>query len=315
MLVRALGREGPLISPVGLGGWEAGGGRTWGPNSSDDDVVAVLCRGFDEGATWIDTAEVYAKGRSEEVVGRALAARPDVMVFTKVGPRPDGTGIRAEDVARAAEASLVRLGRDVIDLYQVHWRDPDVPLEETWTGMAELVQRGLVRHIGLSNFGAADVLRCERIRHVDALQIQGSLLYRDELATTLATCRDNGTGVLCYGPLAYGLLAGDGRTTYSDWRSGTYNLDDFFVVENVERFFSADALPRMHDYVARLRTLAAELGRSPVELALGWLLAQDGVSGVIVGTRDADHVVENVRAGHHRPAPTDVARLEAITTP
>jgi methylglyoxal reductase len=313
--VGALGREGPEISPVGLGGWQAGGGRTWGPNADDDDVVAVLCQGFDEGATWLDTAEVYARGRSEEVVGRALAARPDALVFTKVGPRPDGTGVRASDVARAAEASLVRLRRDVIDLYQVHWRDPDVPLEETWTAMADLVDRGLVRHIGLSNFGEEDVLRCEQIRHVDALQIQGSLLYREELAMTLETCRANGTGVLCYGPLAYGLLAGGDPTTYRDWRSGTYNLDDFFVAENVERFFSAEALPRMHDYVARLRELAAQLDRSPVELALGWLLAQDGVSGVIVGTRDAKHVVQNVRAGRRRLAPADLERLEAIPAP
>jgi methylglyoxal reductase len=313
--VGLLGREGPKISPVGLGGWQAGGGRTWGPNVSDDDVVAVLCQGFDEGATWLDTAEVYAQGRSEEVVGRALAARPDAMVFTKVGPRPDGTGVRAADVARAAEASLARLGRDVIDLYQVHWRDPEVPLEETWTGMADLVDRGLVRHIGLSNFDAADVLACERIRHVDALQIQGSLLYREELARAVATCRDNGTGVLCYGPLTYGLLAGGEPAAYTDWRSGTYNLDDFFVAENVERFFSAEALPRMRDYVARLRALAVELGRSPVELALGWLLAQEGVSGVIVGTRAARHVVENVRAGQYRLAPADLARLEAIPTP
>lgn len=292
-----LGADGPQISTIGLGGWEAGGGGTWGPNESDVKVIDALRRGFDEGATWVDTAEVYAKGRSEKVVGRALADRPETLVFTKVAPRPDGSGAGAGQVIAAIEGSLRRLKRDVIDLYQLHWRDPDVPIEETWTAMTTLVDRGLVRFIGLSNVGPDDVRLCESLRHVDSLQVQGSLLYRSELDWALPLCRPVGTAVLCYGSLAYGLLGERTAVGYSDWRSGTYGMDDFFVADNYRRLFSPGALPRMRGYVKRLAAVAEDLGLSTVQLSLAWLLAQPGVTGAIVGSRDVAHTLENVRAG------------------
>lgn len=312
---RRLGAQGPEISVIGLGGWEAGGGRTWGPNASDEHVIAALRSGFDAGIDWIDTAEVYAQGGSETIVGRALVGYPGVRVFTKVGPQPDGTGVRRDEVARAVEGSLERLGRDAIDLYQVHWRDPDVAIEETWEAMAALAERGLVRHVGLSNVPVEDLERCAAIRHVDSLQPQGSLLFRDELEEALPACRRLGTGVVCYGPLAFGLLAGGvPEGGYTDWRSGTYGMDDFFVAENYERFFSSEALPRQRRRVEALRPVAAELGLTVPQAALAWLLARDGVTGAIVGSRSSAHIAENLEAARTALAPADIERIEGAVT-
>ncbi|WP_273654494.1 aldo/keto reductase [Cellulomonas fimi] len=308
--MRTLGAHGPTISPVGLGGWQAGGGRTWGPNSSDREVVSALRTGFDAGADWIDTAEVYAQGRSEEIVGRAVAPYPDVRVFTKVGPQPDGTGVRAAEVVRAAEGSLRRLGRDVLDLYQVHWRDHEVPIEETWTAMLGLVDRGLARWVGLSNVTREDLDACARIGHVDSLQIQGSLLHRSELDWALPRCAELGTGVICYGPLAYGLLGGHRDGGYTDWRSGGYGMDDFFVEENFHRFFADDVTAEVGLAVSRVEAGAAELGLTAAQASLAWLLAQPGVTGVIAGSRNPAHILENVSAGSVTLTPEQLVALE-----
>ena len=295
-MARRLGSQGPHISEIGLGGWQAGGGATWGANTSDDEIVKVLREGFDEGASWIDTAEVYARGRSEEIVGRAVRNHPDVCVFTKLGPRPDGSGVRADEVAAGVVGSLRRLGREAIDLYQVHWRDSTVPMEETWTAMAALVDRGLVRWIGLSNVSAEDVITCARIRHVDSLQIQGSVLYTDELEWALPLGQRLGMGVLCYGPLGYGLLGSRSETIYRDWRSGTYGMDDFFVAENYERFFSEDKLSAHRATVRQIHRFAQNFNMSGVQLCLAWLLAKPGLTGAITGSRNSLHITENLQA-------------------
>ena len=133
----------------------------------------------DSGINWIDTAEVYGGGRSEELVGRALEGTRDVMVFTKVAPHPQGSGFNPSGVRGAAEKSLKRLSREAIDLLQLHWPDTTTPVEETWEAMSALVDDGLVRAIGVSNFGRDLIERCERIRHVDSLQPPFSMLRRE----------------------------------------------------------------------------------------------------------------------------------------
>ena len=148
---------------VGFGCWEAGG-TAWGPNESEDSVIEAILAGLDAGIDWVDTAEVYGDGVSETIVGRALAGRRDaVTVATKVGPSPEGTGFRPEEVRKACEQSLARLNTDRIDIYQLHWLDETgVPLEETWGAMSELVDAGLVRHIGVSNFEQKQIEVCDR---------------------------------------------------------------------------------------------------------------------------------------------------------
>jgi methylglyoxal reductase len=306
---RRLGLYGPAISPIGLGGWEAGGGRTWGPNSSDDEVVQALRTGFALGVNWVDTAEVYAQGHSEELIGEALRGVDDVLVFTKVGPQPDGTGVRRREIVRAVEGSLRRLKRDVIDVYQVHWRDQAVPLDETWEAMAQLVDDGLVRRIGLSNFNASDVERCERIRHVDSVQPQASLLYPDELERLQPTCERFGIGTVCYGSLAFGLLAAPVDRAFVDWRSGTYNMDDFFVAENYPRFFAPPARRRQMRRIEAVRELAMEFDLTPAQVAIAWLLAQSGVTGAIIGSRSTAHIQENVAAATVGLTHDQVARI------
>jgi aryl-alcohol dehydrogenase-like predicted oxidoreductase len=180
MRTRQLGSRGPKISVIGYGAWEAGG-DAWGPNDSEAAVIEAIQAGLDAGIDWIDTAEVYGDGVSERLVGKAIQGRrDDVVVATKVAPQPEGSGFRSDNVRKACEGSLERLGTDRIDLYQLHWPDPQAtPLEETWGAMAALQDEGKVGSIGVSNFDREQIERCLAIRHVDSLQPEFSMLNRE----------------------------------------------------------------------------------------------------------------------------------------
>jgi aryl-alcohol dehydrogenase-like predicted oxidoreductase len=290
---RALGWSGPMISVIGLGAWEAGG-TAWGSAPSDEQVIAAMRAGFDAGITWIDTAEVYGPGRSEELVGRAIEGLPHVMVFTKVGSSPRGSGYRPEQINAAVRASLHRLGREVIDLYQLHWPDEgEAPLEDAWAAMGDLVDAGLVRWIGVSNFTRDQLERCERIRHVDSLQPQLSMLWQERLPL-LPVCERNGTGVIVYGPLAYGLLGGGvtraTRFPPDDWRAGGHGLRAY------DQLFAPERLDANLAIVDALRPIAVRTAGSLARLALAWVLSKTGVTGAIAGSRSPEHVRENAEA-------------------
>jgi aryl-alcohol dehydrogenase-like predicted oxidoreductase len=297
MEMRQLGSAGPVISVVGFGAWEAGGTQ-WGPNESEATVIAAMRAALDAGMTWIDTAETYGKGTSEQLVGKAIQGRRDeLQVFTKVGPSPVGTGFRPDEVANAARESLRRLGTDHVDLYQLHWPDETgVPVEETWGAMASLVDEGLARHIGVSNFDRDLIERCEAVRHVDSLQNEFSLLRRGDLAELLPWLDDRGIGYLAYGPLGFGILSGglrpDHRFADDDWRSGSAEQD-----EDWEELFSPGRLPAHLERVERLRAVADRLGTTPAPLALRWAVDQVGVTAAIAGSRNAGHVRENAETG------------------
>lgn len=208
METKKLGSSGPELSVIGFGAWEAGG-DAWGANESEDSVIAAMHAALDAGITWMDTAEVYGSGRSEQLVGRAvMGRREDVLIATKVAPQPGGTGFRPDQVPAACEGSLRRLGVEHIDLYQLHWQDGEgVPIEDTWGAMAGLQDAGKVRHLGVSNFDRTLIERCEPIRHVDSLQQEFSLLTLDD-RDLIRWCGEVGTGVVSYGPLGFGLLTG-----------------------------------------------------------------------------------------------------------
>jgi aryl-alcohol dehydrogenase-like predicted oxidoreductase len=308
MQMRRLGSRGPEISVVGFGAWEAGG-DAWGPNPSDDRAVEAMRAGFDAGITWIDTAEVYGDGRSEELVARAIEdRRADVVVATKVAPRPEGTGFRGNEVRAACEASLKRLGTDVIDLYQLHWPDDDVPVEETWEAMAGLVEAGLVGHVGVSNFDRGLIERCEAIRHVDSLQPHFSMLHvrNREL---IAWCGEQGIGVVAYSPLAYGLLTGaidmDTEFDPEDWRSSTGN-------GAYRRFFAPGKRERSLAVTDGLRPVADRMGVTVSQVALAWTFHQPGVTAAIAGSRNPDHVRENAAAGDVELDDATLEELEGI---
>ena len=252
---------------------------------------------LDAGITWIDTAEVYGDGVSESLVGRAIAGRRDeVIVASKVAPQPEGSGVRPDRIAAACDASLARLGVDAIDLYQLHWPDDAVPVEESWGAMAALQDAGKVRWIGVSNFDRASIERCEGVRHVDSLQPEFSMLRRDQ-ADLVAWCGEHGTGVVSYGPLAFGLLTGaiTAATTFpeGDWRGQGGEPDDPDEVD----LFAPDVLPRALDLVDRLRPIAEGLGATLPQLALAWNVHQPGVTSAIAGSRNPEHVRANAAAG------------------
>jgi aryl-alcohol dehydrogenase-like predicted oxidoreductase len=296
MRTHRLGSQGPELSVVGYGAWEAGG-TAWGPNESDDSVIGAMRAALDAGITWIDTAEVYGDGVSESLVGRAIAGRRDeVIVASKVAPQPEGSGVRPDRIAAACDASLARLGLDAIDLYQLHWPDDAVPVEESWGAMAALQDAGKVRWIGVSNFDRASIERCEGVRHVDSLQPEFSMLRRDQI-DLVAWCGEHGTGVVSYGPLAFGLLTGaiTAATTFpeGDWRGQGGEPDDPDEVD----LFDPDVLPRALDLVDRLRPIAQGLDTTLPQLALAWNVHQPGVTSAIAGSRNPEHVRANAAAG------------------
>jgi aryl-alcohol dehydrogenase-like predicted oxidoreductase len=215
-------------------------------------------------------------------------------VATKVAPRPDGSGFRAGQVRQACEASLKRLALDRIDLYQLHWPDEDVPVEETWEAMARLQDDGLVRWIGMSNYREEEIDRCEAIRHVDSLQPHFSMLHPGN-RDLIRWCGQRGIGVVAYGSLAYGLLTGaitpDTEFDATDWRSGRGGVGYYRAM------FAPGKKERSLAVVDGLRLVAERLGITVAQLALAWTFHQDGVTSAIAGSRDPDHVRQNAEAG------------------
>jgi aryl-alcohol dehydrogenase-like predicted oxidoreductase len=309
MRTKQLGSKGPELSVIGFGAWEAGG-DAWGPNESDQQVVQAIQAGLDAGINWIDTAEVYGRGRSERLVGQAVAGRRDELsIATKVAPRPTGTGFRAEEVHRACVSSLGRLGTDHIDVYQLHWRDHRVPVEETWGAMASLVDKGLVRWIGVSNFDQNLIERCLQIRHVDSIQQHFSMLHLDN-RDLIRWCGEQGIGVVAYGPLAFGLLTGAITTDTvfppGDWRRdgrGESYYEDMFAPGKLERSLAV---------VEALRPIAERLGVTVAQLALAWNFHQPGVTSAIAGTRDPEHARQNAAAGSVKLDDVTLKEMEEI---
>ena len=303
MRMHALGSHGPEMSVIGFGAWEAGGDM-WGPNESEASVIEAIRAGLDAGMTWIDTAEVYGRGVSETLVGKAVADRRDtVLIATKVGPVPEGTGFRPEEVRRAAEGSLGRLGIDVIDLYQLHWPDDTgVPVEDTWGAMAGLVEAGSVRWIGVSNFDRELIERCRAIRHVDSLQQQFSLLVPED-RELIRWCGEVGTGVVSYSPLGAGFLTG--RYT----RAEAEAIDDW---RSQEGLTDAVELDRAFALVERMRPVAERVGVTLAQLALAWNRHQPGVTSAIAGSRDPEHARANAAAGGIDLDPETVAELDRV---
>jgi aryl-alcohol dehydrogenase-like predicted oxidoreductase len=292
MQMRTLGND--EISVIGFGAWEAGG-AVWGEGPGDEGSIAAIRAALDAGITWLDTAEIYGNGRSEEVVGRAIAGvEPRPFVATKVASSV--SGYSPQGVRKGAEGSLRRLGIEVIDLYQIHWPDESTtPLEETWQAMAALVDDGLARNVGVSNFNRDLIERCEPIRHVDSVQNQFSMLHSDYGRELFPWCGENGTAVLAYGPLAYGLLTGaidmDTEFAEDDWRGRGSGMSYY------EEFFEPGVRAKHLEKIEAMRPIADDLGITMSQLALAWVVAQPGVTSAIAGSRNPEHVGTNAEAG------------------
>jgi aryl-alcohol dehydrogenase-like predicted oxidoreductase len=297
---RPLGSTGFDITVVGLGAWAIGGSATQGGWGRQDDAesIAAIHRAVELGINWIDTAPAYGFGHAEEVVGAALAALPEgdrPRVFTKCGlVWEDGeTTVRnvlaRDSIRRECETSLRRLEVECLDLLQIHWPAHDgTPPEESWQTMAELVDEGKTRAVGVSNYDVDLLERCEAVRHVDSYQPELNLITRDA-EDAIAWCRANDTGVIVYSPMRSGLLTG----TSSSERWAALPEDDW---RRTHSDFQEPALARNLAVVERLRAIADELDSSLAELAVAWTLQWPGVSGAIVGARRPAQVEEWVGA-------------------
>lgn len=294
---RRLGEHGPEITRVGFGAWAIGGGGWafgWGPQD-DEDSIRTMRRALEHGVNWIDTAAVYGLGRSEEVVGRMLRDIPPAeqpYVFTKCGlvweegarePEPKRI-LDPASIRRECEASLRRLGVERIDLYQFHWPDEGgTPVEDSWGEMSRLVDEGLVRWAGVSNFDVELLERCERIRHVDSLQPPFSLIRRSAAQREIAWCEKNGTGVIVYSPMQSGLLT---EKWTADRIAGL--ADDDWRRRSAD--FQPPAVERNLALRDALGPIADRHGVPIASVAVAWTLAWPGVTGAIVGARRPDQV-------------------------
>jgi aryl-alcohol dehydrogenase-like predicted oxidoreductase len=312
METRQLGVSDLQITPIGLGTWAIGGGGWefgWGAQD-DEESIATIHRALDMGVNWIDTAAVYGLGRSEEVVGRALSGHSErPYIFTKCSMiwderRKVGHSLKKDSVKREAEASLRRLQVETIDLYQIHWPDPDAEIEEGWAAMAELQREGKVRYLGVSNFNVAQMQRAQQIAPITALQPPYSLIERGIEDEILPFCARNQIGVIAYSPMASGLLSG--KMTRA--RVAALPTDDWRR-RSVE--FTEPQLSRNLYLVETLRDIGLRHGRTAGEVAIAWVLRRPDVTGAIVGARSPAQLDGVIGAGAFRLTPEEIAEIEA----
>jgi aryl-alcohol dehydrogenase-like predicted oxidoreductase len=308
-----LGQTGMDITRMGFGAWAIGGGSWefgWGPQK-DDESVAAIARGLEFGINWIDTAAAYGFGHSEEVVGRAIAEsgrRP--YIFTKASLLDDGSGkvvhsLKRDSILREADNSLQRLGVDAIDLYQIHWPDPDEDIREGWAALAELKAQGLVRHIGVSNFDVEQLERVDDIAPVETLQPPYSLINRDVERDILPFAEQEGIGVIAYSPMGSGLLTGKmtreriAKLADNDWRKS-------------DPSFQEPALSHNLTIVERLQLVAKCHHTTPGAVAIAWTLRNPAVDGAIVGFRRPEQVDALIDAGGVELDDNDVQFIEGV---
>lgn len=316
MQTRQLGTSDLHLTTVGLGTWAIGGSGwsfAWG-EQDDKESIAAIHRALDLGINWIDTAAVYGFGHSETVVGRALkdrSDRDDILIATKCGrvwdegdPKPYGR-LTAASVRKECEDSLRRLGIDVIDLYQIHWPDPDEDIEEAWTTVAELIEEGKVRYGGVSNFNVEQMERVRAIHPITSLQPPYSMLKRGVEDAILPYCGDHNIGVVAYSPMQAGLLTGKFSKEHvrnlpeDDWRKG-------------HPLFTEPQLSVNLELVDKLEPIAARNGKTLPQLAIAWVLRRPEVTAAIVGARRPSQIEETAPAGDWNLSDEDIAEIDDL---
>jgi aryl-alcohol dehydrogenase-like predicted oxidoreductase len=311
MQTNRLGSSDLHITPIGIGAWAMGGGGwafAWGPQD-DSESIAAIHAALDHGINWIDTAAVYGLGHSEEVVSRAIHGRSrKPYIFTKCARvwnerREIGKSLKADSIRRELEASLRRLRVDVIDLYQIHWPEPEDQVEEGWSTMAKLKQEGKVRYIGVSNFNVSHLRRAQAIEPITSLQPPYSLISPEIESSVLPYAAEQNIGVIVYSPMKSGLLSGTmtrervAALPDDDFRKRTPNFQEPLLSHNL-------ALADL------LRAIGARHGRTAGEVAIAWTLRLPAVTGAIVGMRSAKHVEGVLGAADFRLTAAELQEID-----
>ena len=308
-----LGNSDMELTPIGIGAWAMGGSGwafAWGPQD-DNESIAAIHAALDAGVNWIDTAAVYGLGHSEEVVARALAersARP--YVFTKCERvwdenRQISPSLKAASVRRECEDSLRRLKVDAIDLYQIHWPEPDGEIEEGWSTLAKLKEEGKVRWIGVSNFDAGQLELCRKIAPVTSLQPPYSAISPEVEEAALPYCLRHGIGAIAYSPMKSGLLTG----TMTRERVAAFPPDDF---RRQAAPFQEPRLSRNLELAELMKRIGGRHGRTAGEVAIAWVLRNPAITAAIVGMRSAAQVKGVIGALEFRLSPEEIAEIDAF---
>lgn len=296
MEYRKMGRSDLRLSEISIGCWVMGGDY-WG-GAEDAESVGAILKALDRGVNFIDTAVIYGKGRSEEIVGRALKGRRhEALISTKLWK----TDMRYADVFAACEASLKRLGTDYIDVYFIHYPNDEIPIEETMKALLELKKQGKIREIGLSNFDRSQMEEVLKIGRFEVIQPCYSLLWRFIEDEDLPFCIENEIGVVAYSPLAQGILTGkfSSATTFKEG-DGRARVPLFQKEWYGKCLEAADALKKS----------AADHQKTQGQVAVNWVTSQPGITSAIVGARNAAQMEENAGAAGWRLEPGELAELD-----
>ncbi len=309
MEMRQCGKSGIEISPMGIGCWSYGGGDYWGPQAQSD-VTAVVHAALDAGINFFDTAEGYNDGRSEEALGIALKdRRHEAIIGTKVS-RPDPDSIREH-----CEASLHRLQTDYVDIYMIHWPHDEIAIEESMTELTRLREDGLVRAIGVSNFGVSQLTAViETGTELAVNQLCYNLLSRAIEVELLPLCQEHNVGILGYMPLLQGLLTGKYKSA-----------DEMLPVHSRFRHFRDDRPMATHgeegaeeevfETLKDIRKIAEDEQIPMSRLAIAWTMAKPGITCMLVGTRNVDELIENLRVIEWAPSADVIDHLDKLTAP
>ena len=294
MEYRQLGKSDLNVSIIGYGAWGIGGKPFWNTEGEENSIRSIE-KAIDLGINFYDTAPVYGFGYSEKLLGKALQSkRKDVIIATKCGLIWKKEKLKAirkratrESILEEIELSLKRLCTDYIDLYQVHWPDESTPIEETMNTLLQAQKEGKIRHIGVSNYSVAQMEESLKFGQIVSLQPMYSMLERDVEQDRLPFCIENEIGIICYSPLASGVLTGkyDENTRFEDWRG-----------QGIIGNFTGDVFVSHIKKVKQIAKIAQEHGKTMAQLAINWLLHQKGVTTAIVGVKTPDQVEQNIGA-------------------
>jgi aryl-alcohol dehydrogenase-like predicted oxidoreductase len=313
MQTRKLGYSDLNLTTMGLGTWAIGGEWQWGWGPQDDaESIAAIQHAIDLGINWIDTAPAYGVGHSEEIVGQAIAGRQDqIIIATKCGMVWDEGSttvyrrLKAASIRREVENSLRRLNVDVIDLYQIHWPNPDEDVDEAWGAIADMIGEGKIRYAGASNFSVAQLRRVQAIHPVASLQPPYSMLRRDVERELLPYCAANDIGVVAYSPMQAGLLTGKFTKEHiaslpdGDWRKQNSRF--------LEPQLSANLA-----LVEKLRPIAERNDRPLGQLAIAWVLRRPELTAAIVGARRPSQIEGTAPAGDWTLSQEDIAEIDEL---